>query len=149
MKNIFWFIVGGVLSIFIMWLLPQSHQKIHYINQQDTITIIDTFTQYLPKPIEVIKWRDTTIYVNDTTYVVLPFEKKRYTNENYDLIISGYKPTLESVTVYPETKYIYQQTTINEKKKVTFNHGIQGGFGYGLINKKLDVYLGYGFQFSF
>lgn len=119
-----------------------------YTYHTDTITTIDTFTQYLPKPIEVIRWKDTTIYVNDTTYIVLPIEKKRFKTDNYDLTISGYNPILESITVFPTTKYIYQTATINEKK-VTFKHGIQGGLGFGLINKKPDIYVGYGFQISF
>lgn len=120
-----------------------------YTYHTDVKIIKDTFTQYFPKPIEVIKWRDTTIYVNDTTYVILPIEKKRYTTENYDLTISGFEPKLESITVFPETKIIYHTTAINEKKKVTFNHGLIGGFGYGIFNKKVDVWLGYGFQLSF
>lgn len=121
-----------------------------YTYHTDTLVVRDTFTEYFPKPIEIIKWKDTTIYVNDTTYIILPIEKKRYTTENYDLTISGYNPTLESITVFPETKLIYQTATaINEKKKVTFNHGLTGGFGYGLINKKVDVWFGYGFQISF
>lgn len=133
-----------------MWLLPQSHQKIHYINQQDTITIRDTFTEYYPEPIEVIRWKDTTIYLTDTTYIVLPIEKKRFQTDNYDLTISGFEPQLESITVFPEKKYIYYTTVLNEeKKKVTFNHGIQGGLGYGLFTQKIDVWLGYGFQLSF
>ena len=120
-----------------------------YTYHTDVKIIKDTFTQYLPKPIETIKLKDTTIYVTDTTYIILPIEKKRYTTENYDLTISGYNPTLESITVFPTTKLIYHTTAINEKKKVTFNHGVQGGFGYGIFNKKFDLWLGYGFQFSF
>lgn len=149
MKNIFWFIVGGVLSIIVMLLLPQSHQKIHYINQPDTITITDTFTEYYPTPVEVVRLKDSLIYLTDTQYVILPFTKKRYTTENYDLTISGFEPQLDEITVYPTTKLIYQTTINEEKKKFQIKHGIQWGFGYGIFNKKVDVWFGYGFQLSF
>lgn len=142
------FLIAVVILLFFHSYQLSKKPEI-YTYHTDVKIIKDTFTQYFPKPIEVIKWRDTTIYVNDTTYVILPIEKKRYTTDNYDITITGYNPTLESITVFPETKYIYQQTTINEKKKVTFNHGIQGGFGYGLFTQKLDVWLGYGFQINF
>lgn len=150
MKNIIWFILGNVVALLICLVIIPKQPTQHYIIDSDTITITDTFTQYFPDPIEVIRWKDTTIFVNDTTYIVLPFEKKRYQTDNYDLTISGFEPQLDEITVFPEKKYIYYTTVLNEeKKKVTFNHGIQGGFGYGLINKKLDIYLGYGFQISF
>lgn len=143
------FLIAVVILLFFHSYHLSKRPEI-YTYHTDVKIIKDTFTQYFPKPIEIIKLKDTTIYVNDTTYIFLPIEKKRFQTENYDLTISGYNPTLESITVFPETRYIYQTTTaINEKKKVTFNHGVQGGFGYGLINKKVDVWLGYGFQLSF
>lgn len=149
MKNIFWFIIGGVLSIIVMQLLPK-HPTQHYIIDSDTVTVHDTFTEYYPTPVEVIKWKDSIIYLTDTQYVVLPFTKKRYQTDNYDLTISGFEPQLDEITVYPEKKYIYYTTVLNEeKKKFEIKHGVQGGFGYGLINKKLDIYFGYGIQICF
>lgn len=143
------FLIAVVILLFFHSYHLSKRPEI-YTYHTDTITTTDTFTEYYPKPVEVIRWKDTTIYVNDTTYIFLPIEKKRFKTDNYDLTISGYNPTLESITVFPETKYIYQTaTTINEKKKVTFNHGVQGGLGYGLFTKKVDVWFGYGFQISF
>jgi hypothetical protein len=55
-----------------------------------------------------------------------------------------------------EIKYPQITKTIVDTVKFTkyldkkgFSHGISAGFGYGMINGKFDVYVGYGVQFRF
>ena len=144
-------ILAIIIAILLTLLFITPRKSITYYSQSnDTIIIKDTIAEYYPEPVEVIKWKDTTIYITDTQYVILPFEKKRYTTDNYDLIISGFEPQLEEITVFPETKTIYYTTVLNEeKKKFSISHGINFSAGYGLINNKFDVYIGYGFQINF
>lgn len=144
-------ILAMIIAILLTLLFITPREPATYINQKnDTIIIKDTLTEYYPELVEVIKWKDSIVYLTDTQYIVLPFTKKRYTTENYDLTISGFEPQLDEITVFPEKKYIYYTTVLNEeKKKFQINHGINLSGGYGLINKKLDIYVGYGIQISF
>ena len=52
---------------------------------------------------------------------------------------------------YPEVVKTVVDTikTTNNIYKKGFSHGVQAGFGYGLINGKFDVFIGYGIQFRF
>ena len=145
------FFLAIIIAILLTLLLLTPRESTTYINKEsDTIKIIDTITDYYPEPVEVIKWKDSIVYLTDTQYIVLPFSKKRYTTDNYDLTISGFEPQLDEITVFQEKKYIYYTSVINEeKKKFQINHGINLSGGYGLIHKKLDIYVGYGVQINF
>jgi hypothetical protein len=50
-------------------------------------------------------------------------------------------------------RYPERVTTITDSVKTVYRerltHGVQVGAGYGLINGKFDVFLGYGFQLNF
>lgn len=59
---------------------------------------------------------------------------------NKTTIESTNNANIENVTVFNK-----KQTSFNDK----LSHGITIGGGYGLINKKLDIYLGYGFTYNF
>lgn len=144
-------ILAMIIAMLLTLLLLTTRESTTYINQSnDTIKIRDTITEYYPQPIEIIKWKDSIVYLTDTQYVILPFEKKRYTTDNYDLTISGFEPQLDEIAVFPETKTIYYTTVLNEeKKKFSISHGINFSAGYGLIHNKLDFYVGYGIQISF
>ena len=54
---------------------------------------------------------------------------------------------------FNDVNFRYPQTTIADSKKIyrtkLFEHGVQGGFGYGLINGKFDFWIGYGGQINF
>jgi len=60
-------------------------------------------------------------------------------NGNFEFSNTAYR--------YPKiTKTVVDTFIIKEKK---FSSGIQVGAGYGLINGKFDVFIGYGFQLKF
>lgn len=83
--------------------------------QTDTCVVRDTIVEN--KPIYVERWRIRTDTVRlaavrsdtvevwrlDTVAVEVPVEMRRYTGENYDLAVSGYRPELEWVKVFPAT----------------------------------------------
>ena len=73
--------------------------------QTDTCVVRDTIVEN--KPIYIKRWRIRTDTVEvwrlDTVAVEVPVEMRRYTGENYDLAVSGYRPELEWVKVYPAT----------------------------------------------
>ena len=143
--------------------------KIRDVIKRDTVTtvIIDSVSltrvkaelEYLRSELKnaegkiVYKDKVSEIEIRDTTYIVPNFIASLDTTFNESSIKLKYH--------YPENEfrdirfsYPIVNSTIKETKTVevtklfTFNHGIQVGFGYGVINKNLDLYVGYGFQLS-
>lgn len=153
-----------IYNILLFLLISIIFNIIYYIkyNNIDTVEIVkvdsfikvDTVTKWYPKPVEV-KVRDTIYLSTDSVKtegdsILLPREEKTYTDDStYNVRISGFQPILEDITVYPRTMYITKEKTLETEKKQRFTWGIQGGFGYGLINRKPDFFIGIGGQYNF
>ena len=128
----------------------------------DTIHITHTVTKYKPQPT-----RTDTIFVTDTqTQEVAQHIKKTYevdslhidttctppASVNYHLLVRTDNYDVDSIALrfnvdYP--KIIQTQTitkTITRKKH--WNYGIQTGIGYGIYNRKPDLYIGVGIQYN-
>ena len=128
----------------------------------DTIHITHTVTRYRPQPT-----RTDTIFVTDTqTQEVAQHIKKTYevdslhidttcippASVNYHLLVRTDNYDVDSIALrfnvdYP--KIIQTQTitkTITRKKH--WNYGIQTGIGYGIYNRKPDLYIGVGIQYN-
>lgn len=127
----------------------------------DTIHLTHTVTRYRPQPT-----RTDTIFVTDTqTQEVAQHIKKTYEVDSlqidttstphgmvsYHLLVRTDNNDVDSIALrfnvdYP--KIIQTQTitkTITKKKR--WNYGIQTGIGYGIYNRKPDLYIGVGLQY--
>lgn len=123
---------------------------VEYVEKKDTVVSIkkEYDTVYVKKPEYITK------VINDTIYILDKPNEYRFNNGDYSLYINAvklnnYKLDIhanDTITLY-ETKYI--EKTVKENKRPFITHGIQAGFGYGFLNKKPDVYVGYGFQINF
>ena len=128
----------------------------------DTIHITHTVTRYRPQPT-----RTDTIFITDAqTQEVAQHIKKTYevdslhidttcippASVNYHLLVRTDNYDIDSIALrfnvdYP--KIIQTQTitkTVTRKKR--WNYGIQTGFGYGVYNRKPDLYIGVGIQYN-
>lgn len=121
-------------------------------------TVIDTFEvqkiKLVPKKLETVK--HDTIH-SDT---VLTTERKYYEERFYlgkdtadiSVMTTGINTSVDSIGIKLRTFRTYTTNTVEitkyvEKKKTFFSRfhfGIQGGIGYGLTNKKTDLYIGLG-----
>ena len=114
------------------------------------------YAEYITKTVirrELIPVTDT-LQIHDTTYIEMEVERKVYADSNYRAVVSGIYPSLDEISVFPETKIVTQTVTVYEPKKPTrFGLGVQAGFGgtYGLVGKQFDVgpYLGIGLSYNF
>lgn len=90
-------------------------------------------------------------------YVEIPITQQEYRDTlsqdgvlfSYDIGISGYRPNLEYANFsFPQS---VTNTTVIQKEspRIKFDWGLQGGFGYGLINGKADIYVGIGCTIHF
>lgn len=110
----------------------------------DTVTVVDTIPYRYPVPRDsaVVRYEtvrlmvaDTarititdTVRVADSVEVVVPITQRVYGDSLYRAYVSGYRPRLDSIFVYPRTSYI--TTTVKEKPK-RWGIGVQAGYGVG------------------
>lgn len=128
----------------------------------DTIHITHTVTRYRPQPT-----RTDTIFVTDTqTQEVAQHIKKTYevdslhidttcippASVNYHLLVRTDNYDVDSIALRFNVDYpkIIQTQTITKTvtRKKHWNYGIQTGFGYGIYNRKPDLYIGLGIQYN-
>ena len=128
----------------------------------DTIHLTHTVTRYRPQPT-----RTDTIFVTDTqTQEVAQHIKKTYevdslhidttcippASVNYHLLVRTDNYDVDSIALRFNVDYpkIIQTQTITKTvtKKKHWNYGIQTGFGYGVYNRKPDLYIGVGIQYN-
>lgn len=139
------------LSITFQYLYHSNRNSTESSLKTDTITITKIDTVTVTKP--VIQYRYITQVITDTLYntdsikvpVQIPIESKTYQDSTYRAVVSGYRASLDTIQVYP----IHAITTITNTiiKQKRFNIGVQAGVGYGLFNKKPDIYVGLGVSY--
>ena len=128
----------------------------------DTIHITHTVTRYRPQPT-----RTDTIFITDTqTQEVARHIKKTYEVDSlqidttstphgmvsYHLLVRTDNYDVDSIALRFNVDYpkIIQTQTITKTvtRKKHWNYGIQTGFGYGVYNRKPDLYIGVGIQYN-
>ena len=116
---------------------------------RDTVTVIDTVRDTVPKPYRVEVVRMDTFYLPifvgdslevDSVPVVLPIEKKEYKTDEYRAVISGFRPNLDFIETYTKSQ-IVTVTPINRRRK-WFGLGVQAGYGFS--GNKASPYIGVG-----
>jgi hypothetical protein len=115
------------------------------IVQRDTLVYRDTIRESYP--VEVSRETIDTMYVTltdtirikETAYLPLPLEKKIYASDEYYAEISGYKPNLDYIEVFPKTTIITEKIA-PERKKNTIGIGVDVGYMNAL---SIPIYLEY------
>jgi hypothetical protein len=121
------FAAAVLLALGLGFLGGRSGRCAHVVERTDTLIIRDTFVDYRPVLKEIRTVRvDTvrlaavqpsdTIFVHDTVEVEVPIIFSRYTGDNYDIGVSGFRTKLEYVEVYPQTKIITKGYTVEAKR---------------------------------
>ena len=155
------YILAGVISAVVLFLAGFLTRQCTFkppepqvIEKRDTVTFRDTVT--ITEPVEIERIVKDTMYVDvgdivvvhDTTYLPLPIEYATYQDSSYRAVVSGYRPRLEEIDVYPLTQVITVETEryvyVPEKKR--FGVGVQAG--YGITPKGFQPYLGLGLSYN-
>ncbi len=115
---------------------PKSSEKL-----QDSV---DDFSNNVPNFNfgEEVNFPTKTDDSPDSINVKIPITQKVYKDSTYKAFVSGYKASLDSFYIYPQTKII----TIREKPK-RWHIGITAG--YGITPKGFQPYLGLGCTYTF
>ena len=124
------------------------------IVRTDTLRIRDTLLVERPVPVEV-RVVDTmlvavtdTIRLSDTVYLRLPREIKQYEDSLYRAQVSGYRPALDWIEVYPQTEVVTRTIFVDPRKR--WGLGLQAGFGaYASGGQvRLAPYVGVGISYD-
>ena len=129
----------------------------------DTIHLTHTVTKYKPQPTIT-----DTIYRTDTfTNEVVQHIQKTYevdslykdttctppASVNYHLLVRTDNYDVDSIGLKFNVDYprITETQTITKTitKKKHWGYGVQTGFGYGIFNRKPDLYIGMGITYNF
>ena len=142
---------------------PETITVTDTVTMERTDTVYDTtrLIHYFPRPIHdtILRWD----FIKQDT--LLPYISKTYSDTvtkddgaevQYVASVSGYDPNLDSIRFnlkYPVVTNTITNT-VTETKFLTkpaprFSVGIQAGFGYGVFNKKPDLYIGLGGTYRF
>ena len=147
MKKILPFVIILIVGIVIGWLCRQSCIRPQTIIQRDTLVRVDTVKESYPVSIreEIVDTlrilvRDT-IRVKDTLYMNLPLEKKLYASSEYYAEVSGYRPNLDYIEVYPKTKIVKEYVSQSATSRNTLSFGIEPSY---MNTLSIPIYLEYG-----
>ena len=116
---------------------------------RDTITLHDTITAYKPVPFNVYvvdtMWVPVTVSKTDTVWAQLPRTAKVYQDSTYRAVVSGFRPSLDTISVYQRTKVI----TVTNNVRIPpprWSWGVQAGVGVN-AGGSVTPYLGIGIQY--
>lgn len=85
----------------------------------------------------------------DSTVVELPIEQRHYSDTCYDVWVSGYRPTLDSLHIYASTTTILQTHTITETKWRTRRWGLSVGAGISVTPRGVEPGIFIGATYTF
>lgn len=160
--RLFWLILGVLVTLCVGVL---TYHPTTVKESVKTVVKTDTITQYIerrdtiykPKPIETTIIRTDTIK-GDT---VLVYESKRYNvpiatdsvNGEIGVVASGVDVSVDSVDWRLQIPYRTVTNTIERERVITkkthLNWGIGVGYGYGVIHRQSDLFVGVSVIWSF
>ena len=120
----------------------------------DTLRFRDTVFIDRPAPLEVMVV-DTmlvavtdTVTVNDTVYLSLPRETKLYGDSTWRAQVSGFRPSLDWIEVYPQTTVVTKTFFVSPRKR--WGLGLQAGYGAYVSGGQvmLAPYIGVGISYD-
>lgn len=147
-----------LIILFLNIILLRYYNNIRYIEtvRTDTIVRVDTIEviRPIPKYITKIKTVRDTLLTTDTipklVEVNIPIERKVYEDSSYYAVISGFQTQLDTLMVFPkETTIEAEKVVYKPNKGIKIRPSINVGYGYGLLNKKSDLYVGVGGSITF
>ena len=156
MKKAFWILVAVLCVSIAMNVWQCSHQpETETKIERDTVwkdsiireplpaeTIDIGKTVYIKVPVPKYLPGDT---VHDSIEVSIPIMQKRYDDSLYTAWVSGYEPNLDSIDLrLPTITETVTKTIVKPSPLITV--GLQVGGGYGVFNRKPDIYVGVGAQ---
>ena len=124
----------------------------------DTLRIRDTLLVERPVPVEVrvvdtmlVAVTDTVqVRVRDTVQVrvQVPRETRVYGDSTFRAQVSGYRPSLDWIEVYPQTTVVTKTISVDSRKR--WGIGVQAGYGAYAAGGQVGLtpYVGIGISYN-
>ena len=152
------YILSIILIISLALNVHQCNRKKdkEYVNIEKEVIVekTDTIIQTKLKT-DTIYFNDIqykTINVRDTVWIEAKNREYKDSTEDYDITINAVKLNNYQLNSHKRDSITYTKEIIKNvynKKKYHFNHGISLGVGYGVFNKRPDLFIGYSVMYSF
>lgn len=141
-------------------------------SQTRTDTVVVYKTKLVDKPV-LVETRQTdfifasfpeerVVYKTDSVQVEIPIEQKVYEDTTYRAVVSGFRPSLDSLLLKVPTTYITNTETQYVPKFRKWDFGVQVGVGMlfpasrigakdgpGVLTDRIGGYVGYGVTYHF
>lgn len=154
------FIISILLIISLSFNVHQCNRKRdkEYVNNEKEVIVEKTDTIVNFKYVTDTIYNTTTktdykyITINDTIWIENKPEIFKDSTPNYDIEIQSVKLDWYKLNIHHTDTITFEKEIIKNiynKKKQHFNHGIQVGIGWGVWNRKPDLFVGYGIQYNF
>jgi hypothetical protein len=145
MKKLPWILVVLLVIAFVAaWFRPVDALPAEVRTETKIQTVVKVDTVLISAPMAVFfQFTSDTIHIGDT---VVQREQAYYEDSLYRVWVSGYRPRLDSLMVFPRTVY---QTVTNDiyhtivPKKKRWGLGLQFGYGY-----PSGIYVGVGISYN-
>ena len=134
------FVTGVAAGMLLPRFCPFLRSQAEVVTRTDTLTVRDTTADRKPGVAEImadsllflkvpsfpelpdIAFVSDTMYMKDTVYVPVRWVQHRYDRPDYQAWVSGYQigsrgPQLDSIWVYPETRYVTRETIFASPRK--------------------------------
>lgn len=143
------FVLGACFGFWLRGLRPAKPVETVVV-QTDTICLRDTIKIDRPVP-RIVRIVDTmlipvidTVHTRDSIFISIPREEKVYKDSTYRAVVSGFKPSLDSISIYRTTEIV----TITKAAPIK-RWGIGPQIGVGLSPKGAAVpYVGVGISYN-
>lgn len=90
--------------------------------QTDTLYLRDTNIYNFPDMVSEVVVANETVVIEDSLIIVedslcaLPMQQRHYKGEDYEAWVSGYRPRLDSLWTFPQTRYITKTIFVDSRK---------------------------------
>lgn len=162
-NNIFWVVFALIIIVSVFLAGYKSGKTRGYKKAKTECTVMSGPIHRVESTIEVeplvfTKIKEKEVYVRDsifipikdtdTIYVSVPREYKVYQDTSFRAVVSGYSPSLDSLTIY-RTKII--QTVTLKPKPYKWSIGVHAGYGVSAHNGTLMLapHIGVGVSYNF
>lgn len=148
MKRLPWILIALlVIACVASWLCPREPLPAEMRTETKIKTVVKVDTMLISAPMApLLVFRLTdTIRIGDT---VVHREQAYYEDSLYRVWVSGYRPRLDSLQIFPKTVYqmvtndIYHPVVVKSKPK-RWGLGLQAGYGY-----PGGLYMGIGLSYD-
>lgn len=147
------------IPIYVSFRIGQWDGKRSAWSEADTVILDHYDTEFVPKPVYFTKTITDTMWLplpapGDTTESVnsIPLEREQlhYKDSSYEAWVSGYKPSLDSISIFTHSQTIFVDHVPDIRKKTHWGIGIQAGYGASVYNKEVVMtpYIGIGISYN-